>query len=227
MPLIDTTYYQGSPLQRTNNTKVDAESIGVQTRLRAVARSNVSFDDTLLIAERCFGELGRTTVHLWQQYNRDYFGGVLRATPVLYVPTSPYGHWVGCTVRDANIYLMFPRDANDDHYRKWPYVRGVLLHEMIHQYLAQLGKDPAHAGQPWCDEIMRISQLLGRNIWAGKYIVKRVNGKSVRANELPPESTEARILDQAEIARWPYTVGIEPPDLIGYSQLEVIPLGGC
>jgi len=48
--------------------------------------SGVSFDDALLIAERCFGELGRKTIFLWQRYNEEYFSGSLEVTPVLYVP---------------------------------------------------------------------------------------------------------------------------------------------
>jgi hypothetical protein len=171
--------------------------------------ATVSWEDAMLIADRCFQELGRKTVGLWRQYNVDYFGGSLHPTPVLYVPTSPYGHWVGCFYRDANIYLMHPSPK-----RTWAFVRGVLLHEMTHQKLAQDGLDTKHAGEPWCTEIMRLSRMLGRDIWAGKYIVKKVKGKSVRANKpKPASSTATRELNQYEISRWPYTINLEPPDL--------------
>lgn len=73
---------------------------------------------------------------------------------------------------------------------------------------------PRHAGAPWCAEIMRITRLLDAPaIWAGKYTVKRVNGRSVRVNETEPSPTGARVLKQNEIARWPNSVGIEPPDV--------------
>jgi hypothetical protein len=85
----------------------------------------------LLIADRCFGELGLKTVNVWKHYNETYFGGLLQPTALLYVPTSPYGHWVGQHIADRNIYLMRPSPS-----RTWGFVRGVLLHEMIHQGLA-------------------------------------------------------------------------------------------
>jgi hypothetical protein len=165
--------------------------------------SGVSFDDALLIAERCFGELGRKTIFLWQRYNEEYFSGSLEVTPVLYVPTSPYGHWIGLHRADRNIYLMPPAPS-----RPWSRVRAVLLHEMIHQNLSQSGKDVRHAGEPWCREIMRISMHFDRKIWAGKYTVR--NGQ--RVNTAPPLATNARILNQREIASWPHSINIEPPD---------------
>lgn len=178
-------------------------------RLRpTISTSPVNFEDAVLIADRCFGELGRQTIFLWREYNDVYFGGSLAVTPVLYVPTSPYGHWVGLHRHDQNIYLMFPGEK-----RSWNFVRGVLLHEMIHQHLSQRGKNPAHAGEPWCSEIMRISKLLGANIWAGRYTVKKMNGKSVRANEEPPASLKGlQALNQKQIARWPHSIGIAPPE---------------
>jgi hypothetical protein len=171
----------------------------------------MTFDDVALIADRCFGELGLNTVHLWKRYNDAYFDGTLVPTPVLYVPTSPYGHWVGQHVADRNIYLMRPGPS-----RSWGFVRGVLLHEMIHQGLAQAGKNPKHDGNPWCSEIMRISHYFDRNIWAGKYTVIKVEGKSVRANMPRPKGNRARILDQDEISKWPHSIDIEPPDTSNY-----------
>jgi hypothetical protein len=178
----------------------------------------MDFDDVVLIAERCFGEHGCKTVNLWKQYNEAYFGGVLKPTPVLYVPTSPYGHWVGCTIPDANIYLMPVADR-----RPWSYVRGVLLHEMVHQHLEQIEKDWHHAGQPWCAEIMRISRMFGFNVWAGKYTVVKVDGQSKRANKrAPADLTPDYSLNQCDISHWPAGgfpgksnwPGFEPPELL-------------
>ena len=178
-------------------------------KLLAIESTPVSFDDAVLIADRCFPkqELGRRTIFLWREYNDLFFDGKLRVTPVLYVPTSPYGHWVGQHRAQQNIYLMFPGEN-----RSWPVVRGVLLHEMIHQALSQRGQNPAHAGTLWCQEIMRISRQLGTEIWAGKYMVKKIDGKSTRVNEAPSESTGARILRQKEIAGWPQSIGLQPPE---------------
>jgi hypothetical protein len=172
-------------------------------------KSSVTFDDALLIAERCFGELGRKTVFLWKQYNRDYFGGALAATPVLYVPTSPFGHWVGLHRPDRNIYLMPPGE-----HRSWGFVRAALLHEMIHQNLAQLGDNQKHAGEPWCREVMRLSNMFGREIWAGKYTVQRVKGKCARVNQAAPADSQALSLNQRQIARFPHSIGLEPLILV-------------
>src|ERR1700722_16496158 len=109
----------------------------------------MTFDDMLLIGDRCFGELGVKTVRLWEQYNHAYFDGKLQPTALLYVPTSPYGHWVGLHIADRNIYLMRPSGL-----RSWGFVRGVLLHEMVHQSLVLAGKNPNHNREPWCNEIM-------------------------------------------------------------------------
>jgi hypothetical protein len=184
----------------------------IEDKSLLTTRSNApTFDECVLIADRCFGALGRKTMLLWREYNALYFGGALQVTPVLYVPTSPYGHWVGCICYQQNIYLMEPR--KDGHYRTWDFVRGVLLHEMVHQYLQQLRRNAAHAGQPWCDEIMRISRLFGLDVWAGAYTVARVNGKLMRVNRAPASPNGAQVLQQKEIARWPHTVGIVPPDV--------------
>lgn len=181
------------------------------TLLATTGSTAVTFDDAVLIAERCFGDLGLKTIFLWKQYNRDYFSDALDVTPVLYVPVSPYGHWVGCFCAGRNIYLMFPSEE-----RSWAFVRGVLLHEMVHQHLAQTGNNSQHACEPWCAEIMRISRCLGVNIWAGKYTVKKVNGKSVRANQERPASMNGRALNQKQISQWPHSIGIAPPDTSNY-----------
>jgi hypothetical protein len=179
-----------------------------QTLLITKSNLPVSFEEAVLIGERCFGELGRRTVFLWREYNALFFDAALQVTPVLYVPTSPYGHWIGLHLHQRNIYLMFPNKS-----RTWGRVRGVLLHEMIHQHLAQSGENPQHAGAPWCREIMRISRQLGRNVWAGKYTVRRVNGKSVRINLAQPSPDGALALNQKQISRWPRSIGLDPPDI--------------
>ena len=182
-------------------------------KLPVVASSQVTYEDAELIADRCFGALGQKTISLWRHYNRDYFDGSLEVTPVLYVPTSPYGHWVGCHIRDRNIYLMYPGEK-----RSWGFVRGVLLHEMVHQFLEQSGKAVGHDGESWCAEIMRISRVFfGKNIWAGKYTVGKRNGRSVRMNKPNPDkASKAVALNQDQISRWPHSIGLEPPD---YAQL--------
>jgi hypothetical protein len=81
---------------------------------------------------------------------------------------------------------------------------GTLLHEMLHQYLFERGEDPAHAGEPWRREIMRLTKLItGKTIWAGPSKTVRQNGKAIRINAPHPETKEVS-LPQAIIARWPH-----------------------
>jgi hypothetical protein len=176
--------------------------------LTTASNRRVDFDDAVLIADRCFGELGRKTIFLWQEYNDLFFGASLSPTPVLFVPTSPYGHWVGLHCHQKNIYLMFPGPK-----RSWPFVRGVLLHEMIHQSLDQHGEPTAHASASWCREIMRISHELGRDIWAGRYTVKKINGRACRANEERPSGTRGTALNQKQISTWPHSINLDPPEV--------------
>jgi hypothetical protein len=75
---------------------------------------------------------------------------------------------------------------------------------MLHQYLFERGENPAHMGEPWRREIMRLTKLItGKTIWAGPSKVVRQNGKATRINAPHPKTKEAS-LPQAIIARWPH-----------------------
>lgn len=78
---------------------------------------------------------------------------------------------------------------------------------MAHAWLVQTGQNSKHDGQPWRDEIMRLSKILGSSVLAGKTHVRKVKQpdrtrKSVRA-------VDEGSLSQAEIASWPHSVGIK------------------
>lgn len=94
------------------------------------------------------------------------------------------------------IYLAAPRDG--DHLVA---DRGVLCHEMIHAWLRQCGDDPKHSGQPWRDEIVRLSRIEGRTIVAMKTKVAKEKGTR-RSVRVTPEGS----LNQAEIAGWPLSI---------------------
>jgi len=77
-------------------------------------------------------------------------------------------------------------------------VSATILHEMIHAKLVLEGKDSAHNGQPWCDEITRLSpSVLGRAIHAKPVRPRRVDGK-------PKRVVEPGHLSRKELARWPH-----------------------
>jgi hypothetical protein len=124
----------------------------------------------------------------------------------------PYGTKVGwtCCLREVtHIALARPREGT-----LLVADRGVLLHEMLHQFLHEQGEDVRHAGEPWRREIMRLTlAITGQDIWAGASTVRKVKGKdgtrrSVRGNRPHPE-TEAPSLSQRAIARWPHSIGLD------------------
>jgi hypothetical protein len=148
----------------------------------------------------------------WQEFNRLYFGGRLKPLPIFLTPSTPYGHCIGWTCGGGpvtHIALADPRKGN-----VLVADRGVLLHEMIHQFLHESGEYARHDGGPWCREVMRLHRLLtGKDVWAGKYTVtkKRLpdGGRvSVRGNVARPGDGEAS-LTQKVISRWPYSAGID------------------
>ena len=98
-----------------------------------------------------------------------------------------------------------PSDAESDSARTIQgTTEGTLLHEMLHQYLFERGEDPAHMGDPWRREIMRLTKLItGKTVWAGPSKTVRRNGKTTRMNAPHPETKESS-LPQAIIARWPH-----------------------
>lgn len=177
-------------------------------------RPPITLKQARQIASCAFGEQGETIVDLWKAYNQKYFWGKLKPVPVLFVPTSPYGHWIGICVganrkKSALIYL---KDAEP-----WEGIRCTLLHEMIHQYLFESGRNSSHASQDWCNEIMRISREgFGVEFWAGRYTVGKKRLKdgsriSVRMNKRGPKG-EASI-SMTRICSWPDSKHLLPPDL--------------
>jgi hypothetical protein len=163
-----------------------------------------TFEDMLHFASEAFGPLGIKTVRAWAALNARWFGGALRPVPLIITQAMPYGRRVafcsygGDKLGGRTITVNVPREGEElvaDN--------GVLLHEMVHQYLFERGEDPAHASHAWRREIMRLtSEMTGRKIWAGKSQAVRVDGKVVRMNLAHQDGRAS--LGQSEIARWPH-----------------------
>lgn len=131
---------------------------------------------------------------------------MLRPIPLVISQTLPFGKRIGQCAHNTGhcrsgraITLNLPDQGGhliaDNN---------TLLHEMLHQCLFERGENPAHAGEPWRREIMRLTKLItGKPIWAGPSRVVRQNGKAVRINVPHPETKEPS-LPQAVIARWPH-----------------------
>ena len=180
-------------------------------------RPRCSFADMRRFLEIGWGDLGLRVASVWADYNERYFAGRLEPIPILLVSTSPYGHWLGCTYcahwkkRAHLIQLTWPSAG-----RVLVADQGVLLHEMIHQHLAERGVTPKHEAQPWCDEIMRVHEAVtGKRIWATPEIVRKLakdkdTGKRKSQRIQAPDPVTGRpSLDRLEIATWPQSVGLQ------------------
>src|SRR5262245_14336650 len=92
--------------------------------------------------------------------------------------------------------------------------RGVLLHEMIHQYLIERGESPKHEHEPWCREIMQLHRAITRKaIWAtpesvGKELGPDGKRKSTRFQKACPE-TGMESIPRKDLSRWPHSCGLE------------------
>jgi hypothetical protein len=174
-----------------------------------------SADDMERFVLEAWGKRGRGIVERWRFYNDQYFGGALRPIPIVITNTLPFGRILAfCAYSGAGndfgrrIVLNVPRDHD-----RLVADNGVLLHEMIHQFLQERGEDASHKEAPWRRELMRLHQALtGKTIWAGHRTSKRVRGRdgsrvSVKLQAPGPESEPS--LTQLQIACWPCGHGID------------------
>jgi len=130
--------------------------------------------------------------------------------PVIITPVSPYGRSIGfCAMSDDSAEhhrasrIWIKESAVRDG--SWPL---ILIHEMLHAKLSWMKLVSAHNKNPWCEEIVRISALLGREINAAPIRQKRINGKVTWFT--PPE-----VMTRTEIAGWPHSVpGLTGDDII-------------
>lgn len=181
----------------------------------AHTRPEINFVQMRDFMHHGWGPVGIRVAEAWREFNDRYFESRLRPVPITLVATSPHGHWLGLTsgMRPGNghavcrchlLQLTYPASG-----RQLIADRGVLLHEMVHQALVEAGLYPSHDGEPWRNEITRLhGALTGERLWCAYDQVRKVDGKSVRVPRPAPESG-MRSIEQAEIARWPRSLGIE------------------
>jgi len=169
--------------------------------------SAFTFDDMLRFAAEAWGPLGTKTVRRWAVYNDRYFGGALKSVPLVITNTQPFGGKLAfCSYHPGGEGRTITVNVPQDHNRLLA-DNGVLLHEMIHQFLFERGEHAGHDGAPWRREIRRLNLILtGIEIWAGASKLTRINKKVVRINA--PNANGQLSLRQGEIARWPHSMGI-------------------
>jgi hypothetical protein len=167
-----------------------------------------TIEDMRRFAGEAWGPLGVSIVEKWRVFNIAYFNGVLRPVPLVVTNTQPFGkrlafcsynpdtHGRTITLNVPKAHCILLAD------------NGVLLHEMIHQFLFERGEYASHDGAGWRREIMRLTkQIAGRDIWAGRSVVRRIDGKPTRFNL--PSADGQTSLTQDHIARWPHTADID------------------
>jgi hypothetical protein len=129
------------------------------------------------------------------------FDGDAPILPVFVSATAPYGKLIGLChkadlcetgARASRIWLK-DRSVREG---EWPL---TLLHEMLHASLSWRGLKTDHNADPWCQEIERMSGILGCPISAKPVRPKRT-GKRVARCVMPGHLT------RKELARWPHTV---------------------
>jgi hypothetical protein len=142
-----------------------------------------------------------------------FFYGELRPIPIIVTQTQPFGWRIGrCGYSGAQYGRLIQLNLPDYGGRLLA-DNCTLLHEMIHQYLFQGRNNPSHQSDGWRQEIMRLHyELTGKEIWAGRYATKRIDGKVARLNRPHPD-TNMPSLTQMQIARWPHDQGIELGEL--------------
>ena len=155
-------------------------------------------------AAEAWGPIGAAIVDKWVEFNAAYFGGMLRPVPLVITNTQPFGKrlafcsYGASTSTGRTITLNIPKD-----HRRLLADNNTLLHEMLHQLLFERGEYAGHDGEPWRREIMRLTRLItGREIWAGRSVTVRRDGKVVRINKNNDDGTPS--LPQGAIARWPH-----------------------
>lgn len=153
------------------------------------------------------GGYGVWAYDTWAEHNAAMFAGDLAPGGITWGLT-PHGHSLGyyepwrnhITLHSSLVAprgdawrmgrLLGPRFASD-----------VLLHEMVHQAIAQRGitDKESHNSEAWASEITRISALLGLDCKAQVEKPRRIAGKVKRA---PQEG----YLSRGAMASWPHSV---------------------
>lgn len=131
--------------------------------------------------------------------NALHFAGQLPAVPVA-IGITTYGGCRGLTRSQPASQAPARITIASNQFTNLGEVSDVVLHEMVHVHLQTTGRDSRHAGQPWCDEIIRISRHYGRDVTAAPPRSKRIGAHVVKV-------TPDGALSRGELAHWPVSIG--------------------
>lgn len=171
------------------------------------ARSPMTLEQLEQMMAWSFGAEGASVAKLWGAFNRELWGGALMPCPIWFPAATAYGKWAGLYTRNQDyqsLHIQIKHGVSFDD------KAGILLHEMVHQYLGESRQDTKHNAKPWCSEIMRITEKVwGVQIWASPSSPRKVGGASVRVQALSPTGKES--IPRACLAGWPHSMGLSVP----------------
>lgn len=151
-----------------------------------------------------YGADGEHLADLWQGLNVRLWGGRLEPVPMWMPTCTSWGRWIGLYTHNGSGRSLSIQVKWQLGPQGWA---DVLLHEMVHQALAEAGRCTAHNAVPWCQEIMRISQeLWGVRVWASPSVPRRVGGISKRVQAPAADGTSS--ITRRELAGWPWRIGL-------------------
>ena len=151
-----------------------------------------------------YGADGEQLADLWHGLNVRLWGGRLEPVPMWMPTCTSWGRWIGLYTHNGSGRSLSIQVKWQLGPQGWA---DVLLHEMVHQALAEAGRCTAHNAVPWCQEIMRISQeLWGVRVWASPSVPRRVGGISKRVQAPAADGTSS--ITRRELAGWPWRIGL-------------------
>jgi hypothetical protein len=172
-----------------------------------VTREQITFVEMRQMLGWSFGDEGRLIADLWDAFNERHWDGRLVPVPLFFPRVTTYGHWLGlytCNAANESIHIQLKFQLTTKQ------KADVLLHEMVHQFLAECGQNPKHNGIPWCNEIMRLTkEIWGVEIHASPSVPRKKDGRSVRIQK--PSAIGQESISRPQIAAWPCSIGLSVP----------------
>ena len=177
-----------------------------------VSHITTRYSELKAAGEAFFGELGAWSYEEWHRLNDLYFEGQNKVGPIVWGLT-PHGAKLGHYRLSRNEIVLHPSLVSPSDGSAWGiqhlgkrYASDVLLHEMMHQRIHQLSLPTkgysSHNCQAWCDEVNRISGLMGLDVEARVVRQRRIKGKVQWA-------PEEGCLSREELAGFPHSVRTE------------------
>lgn len=169
-----------------------------------------TFSELKIRAIKAFGNFGAWVFDEWKKLNDTFFYGENIVGEIIWGST-PQDRSLGYYSPDENLIvlhktLMRPVYPTSD--LKWEFrhlnkrkARDVLLHEMIHQRIHQIGGwegENSHNNRQFVNEVNRIAKLLNIDIKA-----KVIQRETVHDKTLP--CVEPRCLNLKELSNFPYS----------------------